>query len=63
MTAVRQPRWMACGKIPYPTRVDALVALSAAARRHAAGHPTKAPARVYRCSFCSRWHLTSQGGA
>lgn len=41
------------GKRGYATREDALVTLSQASR-------SKAVQRVYRCEFCSRWHLTSQ---
>lgn len=56
------PAWERCGKVPYATKVDALIALKSGEVRATTGQADHAPKSVYRCRRCSRWHLTSRAG-
>lgn len=46
-----------CGKVPYPTKEDALVAASARLKSNTANRTFL---RSYLCPKCSQFHLTHQ---
>jgi len=46
-----------CGKVRYPDRVAALLALAKAGRRRSG---RREEARAYPCPKCKGWHLTSK---
>lgn len=49
-----RPRCLKTRKVSYHTELDAKIALAELK------HKDKGQQRCYRCSFCRRWHLTSQ---
>lgn len=62
---VHQVKARRCGKMRYPSKVDAVRALSTASRARALDdflgvHSDRREARVYRCPICHGFHLTSR---
>lgn len=53
---------LACGKVQYQERADAINAIEGFKRDKRDGHrQAKHPSSVYFCDGCKAWHITTQG--
>lgn len=50
-----------CGKVRFPDRLAALLALASAGALAERGNDARREVRAYPCENCHGWHLTSKG--